>query len=240
VVSALKHLHGIGIVHGDIKPENIMLSTNDEDDDSANNTTLFEEASNSENTLVSLSAKIIDFGSASIETKVARSCESGEDESNAGKYTTRQTSFLPNGTVDYWPPERFVSLRANVELHSSADMWAIGIVLFIMLAGVHPFDLDADASNHDFQRLLTDFLLTTQDDTDDDSLEESDATNDAYFLPISPYLDHVSQCGIDLIRKLLEMDPTKRITAAEMLEHPWMNNSHNRGFEHGRDTTPAQ
>mmetsp|Transcript_12551 Transcript_12551/g.18831 ORF Transcript_12551/g.18831 Transcript_12551/m.18831 type:complete len:391 (+) Transcript_12551:85-1257(+) len=237
-VSALKHLHGIGVVHGDIKPENIMLSTNDAE--SANNNALLEETPDSGNALVSFSSKIIDFGSASIETKVASSsCESGGDESNAGKCTTHQRSFLPNGTVDYWSPERFVSLRANMELHSSVDMWAIGIVLFIMLAGVHPFDLDADASNHDFQRLLTNFLLTTQDDTDDSSSEESKAANDAYFLPIFPYLDHVSPCGIDLIRKLLEVEPTKRINAAEMLEHPWMN-PQNRGFQLGRETMPAQ
>jgi serine/threonine protein kinase len=38
----------------------------------------------------------------------------------------------------------------------------------------------------------------------------------------SPYWDKVSEAAKDLIRKILVQDPSKRLTAEEMFEHPWI------------------
>lgn len=38
----------------------------------------------------------------------------------------------------------------------------------------------------------------------------------------SPYWDDVSQGAKDLIKALLIVDPKKRMTADQMLEHPWV------------------
>ena len=38
----------------------------------------------------------------------------------------------------------------------------------------------------------------------------------------SPYWDQVSDIAKDLIKKILVVDPTKRLTAQQILEDPWM------------------
>ena len=38
----------------------------------------------------------------------------------------------------------------------------------------------------------------------------------------SPYWDQVSDIAKDLIKKILVVDPTKRLTAQQILEEPWM------------------
>jgi len=44
----------------------------------------------------------------------------------------------------------------------------------------------------------------------------------------SPYWDNISEDTKDLIRKLLVLDPQKRLSAAEILQHPWLNSQNSR------------
>jgi eukaryotic-like serine/threonine-protein kinase len=99
--SALVAAHEKGILHGDIKPENIMLGANGQ-------------------------VKLLDFG-------VARRLP-GEDPAAE----TLTTVFAPGhvaGTPSYMPPE---VLKGGVP-DARADVFALGIVLYEMLAGQHPF-----------------------------------------------------------------------------------------------------
>eukprot|EP00548_Thalassiothrix_antarctica_P002992 CAMPEP_0194145314 /NCGR_PEP_ID=MMETSP0152-20130528/16685_1 /TAXON_ID=1049557 /ORGANISM="Thalassiothrix antarctica, Strain L6-D1" /LENGTH=755 /DNA_ID=CAMNT_0038845491 /DNA_START=211 /DNA_END=2478 /DNA_ORIENTATION=+ len=158
VASALAFLHGIGVIHSDLKPENIMLST--------------ESASDS-------AVKLVDFGSAEIP---------GAEPS--------PSSFTPA----YAPPEAFDMKGAT---KASADMWAVGVILYIMLIGKHPFALKGC--------------------TDDDDLENRIRTNSRPPpLRNSRVTKHVSDSAKDLLERLMERDPAKRMNAAEMLQHPWV------------------
>ena len=38
----------------------------------------------------------------------------------------------------------------------------------------------------------------------------------------SPYFDKISEEAKDLIRKLIELDPKKRLTAEKAMEHKWI------------------
>jgi len=77
----------------------------------------------------------------------------------------------------------------------------VGVILFIMLTGVHPFDLTGVA---------TDAEIAEQIKKDPSP-------------PITPALtSHLSPAAIDLIKMLMEKNPTDRLTADEMLEHPWI------------------
>jgi len=88
--------HVLGIVHGDIKPENIRLQDGDGGDDRV---------------------RILDFGIA--------------------KHLSQTRKFTVNlfGSLPYTPPERLE--RGVVDYHS--DLWALGIVLYMMVAGQPPY-----------------------------------------------------------------------------------------------------
>ncbi|KAL9689149.1 hypothetical protein QQ045_033581 [Rhodiola kirilowii] len=77
------------------------------------------------------------------------------------------------------------------------DVWSAGVMLYILLSGFPPFC--AETEKGIFDAILEGKL----------SFEEA------------PW-PTVSDSAKDLIKKMLTMDPKKRITAAEALEHPWL------------------
>uniref|UniRef100_A0A7S1BJJ1 cGMP-dependent protein kinase n=1 Tax=Corethron hystrix TaxID=216773 RepID=A0A7S1BJJ1_9STRA len=171
VAKALNFLHGVGVVHADLKPENLMLST-------------FE----SRNAIL----KVVDFGCASVS-------EMGQIGSLAD-FSCDPIPPASAGTIAYWPPEAFTKGR-NWEATASTDMWSLGIILFIMLTGLHPFDLQGNATDEDIKQKLL--------------------KNEKPPLHTG-VTDHVSASALDLMEKLMNPDPTKRITAEQMLHHPWV------------------
>ena len=89
----LERAHAAGIIHRDIKPGNVMLTSTGV-------------------------AKIVDFGIAKLTT---------------GDTLTADGVLL--GTVAYMAPELLRGERADAR----ADIWALGVVLYEMLAGRRPF-----------------------------------------------------------------------------------------------------
>lgn len=70
-----------------------------------------------------------------------------------------------------------------------------------MLTGIHPFDLSGQAT--------------------DEEVAEQIVRGKSPPLHNSPITAHLSASAIDLIDKLMQRDPKKRLTADQMLEHPW-------------------
>ena len=182
VASALAFLHGIGIIHGDLKPENIMLSTNRPGD---------------------AAIKIVDLGCA---CDVQQQKE--EENKTSNQYGNQGRRPL---TPAYSPPELFkMSLkhrqqkgqRITSPMHQSMDMWSLGIILYIMLTGLHPFDLTGKATDKEIALKII-------------RKEKPPLRN-------SPITAHLSPSAIDLIERLLQWDPSKRLSAFEMLQHPWV------------------
>lgn len=81
-------------------------------------------------------------------------------------------------------------------------MFLLGVILYIMLTGVHPFDLYGDATDEEIE----------------------DAIRSGHRPPTrrSPLTAHLSPHAIQLIEQLLEWDPKKRMTALELLENKWV------------------
>ena len=101
------------------------------------------------------------------------------------------------GTPGYVAPE----ILNNKGYDSSAvDMWSTGVILYILLCGFPPFyeeELPA----------LFDSILHAR-----------------YDFP-SPWWDNVSDGAKSLVKKLLELDPKKRLTAQQVLEDAWMKSA---------------
>ncbi|GAA0185541.1 non-receptor serine/threonine protein kinase [Lithospermum erythrorhizon] len=77
------------------------------------------------------------------------------------------------------------------------DLWSAGIILYILLCGFPPFWAETEKG-------IFDEILKGHLDLDS-----------------APW-PSISAGAKDLIKKMLVMDPRKRITAAEALEHPWL------------------
>ena len=119
--------------------------------------------------------------------------------------TNKQEPGVVGLTTAYASPE-MLSLPPNKRkrIDPPLDMWALGIILHIMLVGCHPFDIAGDATDTEIAELVT--------------AREPPVTLELD----SSFTEHLSPSAMDLIRRLLERDPKKRITASEMLEHPWI------------------
>ena len=102
------------------------------------------------------------------------------------------------GTPGYVAPEILNGKKYGREV----DMWSLGVIIYILLCGYPPF-------HEEDQRKLFKTIRQAQYDFDE------------------VYWSAVSESAKDLIRKLLVVDGTKRLTIEALLEHPWLANAAN-------------
>ncbi|KAG3034129.1 hypothetical protein JG687_00000586 [Phytophthora cactorum] len=175
LLEALRFLHELGIAHRDVKPENLLL------------TSTSPKLAN---------IKLADFGLAAL---------------------VEESSLLSNArmTWAYCPPEVFKTARSSESPADSeaslpkparssqvgvqSDVWSVGIVLYVLLSGVHPFDPDGRQSR---EQMINNI-------------------QSGQFSMTGPRWDAISSEAKDLISDLLHIDPDARRTAAEALEHEW-------------------
>jgi len=100
------------------------------------------------------------------------------------------------GTPGYVAPE--VLLCETYD--QSVDMWGVGIITYILLAGYPPF---YDETNPQDDTLLFDKVIHVEYDMDDECW------------------DDVSDLAKDFIHHLLVKEPKQRLTAEEAKKHPW-------------------
>ena len=99
--------------------------------------------------------------------------------------------MTPCGTVGYTAPE-----IVKIERYSkSVDMWALGCVLYTLLCGFSPF---YDESI----QVLTEKVARGQ------------------YIFLSPWWDDISKPAQDLVSHLLTVDPDKRYSIQQFLNHP--------------------
>ncbi|KAL7851583.1 hypothetical protein AOLI_G00219390 [Acnodon oligacanthus] len=97
------------------------------------------------------------------------------------------------GTPQYIAPEVI-----NYEpLSTASDMWSIGVITYILLSGMSPFQGDLDEET---LRNIVDMKYEFEDQ----------------------YFSQTSDMAKDFIEKLLIKDPSERMTAEECLLHPWI------------------
>jgi serine/threonine protein kinase len=94
----------------------------------------------------------------------------------------------------YSPPEIITLGRCN----EKADMWSLGVCVFILICGYPPFQPD---EKYDL---------------------EDNITHARYIFRQDDGWDNVSALARDLIARLLVLDPETRFSAKQVLEHPWI------------------
>ncbi|XP_027250794.1 serine/threonine-protein kinase DCLK1 isoform X7 [Cricetulus griseus] len=100
------------------------------------------------------------------------------------------------GTPTYVAPE----IIAETGYGLKVDIWAAGVITYILLCGFPPF-----RGSGDDQEVLFDQILMGQVD-----------------FP-SPYWDNVSDSAKELINMMLLVNVDQRFSALQVLEHPWVN-----------------
>jgi serine/threonine-protein kinase len=111
---ALERAHDAGIVHRDLKPENVMLVNRAGELDFV---------------------KVLDFGIAKV-LELGAHHASGDiaKRNSAGQPLTQLGTIL--GTPEYMAPEQALGEAVT----PSADLYAVGVILYEMLTGLHPFE----------------------------------------------------------------------------------------------------
>ena len=209
VASAMNFMHGLGLVHGDLKPENLMLSTRGK---------------------ASSVVKVVDFGCAQRfdlpkeESKLDQSkpflwmgSKPNDNATNNEKSTESKMSTGGRATAltpAYSSPEVLKQKREQAELSEdddddssvpldpSFDMWALGVILYILLTATHPFDLHGNAT--------------------DEEIEASIVSGERPPLGQSELTEHLSADAVQVIELLLQWNPNDRLTAHQLLEHRWV------------------
>lgn len=102
------------------------------------------------------------------------------------------------GTPAYFAPEvlqRRHTVAGQGRYGKPADMWSLGVILYILLTGKPPFDPDMEESSKPFE---VDFGL------------------DGHIWSSMPFAK-------DLVQKMLCLDPKRRFTVRQACDHSWIN-----------------
>lgn len=101
------------------------------------------------------------------------------------------------GSPNYVAPEVLLNEKQGYDF--ACDMWSVGVILYVLLCGFCPF----------FDECTPALFASI--------------TSGNYSFP-SPYWDHISEDAKDLVRHLLVVDPKRRFTPDQALEHRWLVN----------------
>uniref|UniRef100_A0A8C1D4G5 Serine/threonine-protein kinase DCLK2 n=1 Tax=Cyprinus carpio carpio TaxID=630221 RepID=A0A8C1D4G5_CYPCA len=99
------------------------------------------------------------------------------------------------GTPTYVAPEIIAESGYGLKV----DIWAAGVITYILLCGFPPFRSEKNLQEELFEQILLGRLEFP-----------------------SPYWDNISLSAKDLIGKMLQVNVGVRYTADEVLEHPWV------------------
>jgi len=194
----LHHCHHSKVLHRDLKPQNLLIHETEQ----------------------SQHLKLADFG-------LARACGIPVRE-----YSDEVV------TLWYRPPDVLMGFKRYT---TAIDLWSVGCIFAEMLTRQPLFQIkesdeqDAKRSKDFLLDLIVRTLGTPAEDSWSDSMHDDCAEkirvlgryprDDKNLLSKVPQL-HNDDAGLDLLKRCLEFDDSKRILASEALEHEYLNGGH--------------
>eukprot|EP00163_Fabomonas_tropica_P000335 TRINITY_DN10206_c0_g1_i1.p1 TRINITY_DN10206_c0_g1~~TRINITY_DN10206_c0_g1_i1.p1 ORF type:complete len:289 (-),score=95.86 TRINITY_DN10206_c0_g1_i1:122-988(-) len=186
--AAVKYLHSNGVIHRDLKPENILIASPTDDTD----------------------IRVTDFGVVKLfDSSLANTPKGGRGAGAGAKGTApvvnkrmaalqqedlrKKKTYTLCGTECYLAPEVLLGNGYDTQ----ADMWSLGVILYLLLDEEPPFDFDNPVELY------------------------KQITQGIYTFPEEDW-GHISLEAQDLVKKLLTVDAEKRMTAEQALQHPWL------------------
>ena len=154
--------------------------------------------------------KYVDFGAAKIIARQGKTLAmnhsvaapprkgaGGAANAVPGDGAGRKNQKTMTGTPMYMSPEVIRGDSATNSRHGSVDVWSLGCVILEMVTGRRPWD-----------SLDNEWAIMY-------NIAQGNP-------PQLPAKDQLSELGIDFLKKCFERDPSKRASAAELLQHEWI------------------
>ena len=119
------------------------------------------------------------------------------------------------GTPMYMAPEIILANDDNGYKGFPVDIWSSGITLYIMLSGSLPFNITNKNNNKE------DMALNSIKDKNNIFLQNQ-------IVNVKPKeIENISIEAKNLLKGLLNKNPSKRLTCSQILNHPWLKHSNN-------------
>ncbi|CAF3538818.1 unnamed protein product [Rotaria sp. Silwood1] len=199
LVSAVNFMHSNDLCHRDLKPENLLFSSSAPDAE----------------------IKIIDFGFAKKRIKhqtmttpcgtllytapeVLRTATSFNCSQLSSLSTSSSSSSSSSTTVAFVPSITINTSAITYGYDESCDLWSLGVILYTMLSGEVPFN------------------SITSHRTAEDIVEDIARSQLSYD---TPAWKNVSQAAKDLVKGLLTVEPSKRLTIKDLSRNAWLRGS---------------
>eukprot|EP01127_Copromyxa_protea_P012673 TRINITY_DN3322_c0_g3_i1.p1 TRINITY_DN3322_c0_g3~~TRINITY_DN3322_c0_g3_i1.p1 ORF type:complete len:981 (+),score=200.71 TRINITY_DN3322_c0_g3_i1:22-2964(+) len=136
-------------------------------------------------------------------------CDFGE----ARKFTSDDETLTGHCGTPYY---QALEIWQRGKYTKAVDLWAAGVILYVTVAKLQPWDYYFESEfdeNEDFE-------------PDVDQIREAiiyTVTNDTFPFEDPDFPEENTENIQDMIRKLLTLDPNKRLTAKQALTHQWFN-----------------
>lgn len=159
---------------------------------------------------------------------VNASCDLKIGDFGLARTSTESNNFMTEYVVTRWyrAPELLLSCDSY---DAAIDVWSVGCILGELLAR-KPI-----LPGKDYIDQLK-LIIRTLGTPSDDELEFISASKARSYIKALPYaptanlhkmFPGATPDAIDLLKKMLQFDPRKRITVDEALQHPWLKELHN-------------